>query len=848
MTETKQKLLIIDSNAIIHRAYHALPPLTNKDGVLVNAVYGFCTILIKTIKELKPDYIIATFDLPGGTFRHQMFTEYKAQRTKQPDEFYAQIPIVKKVLTAFNIPIFEKSGFEADDLIGTIAHLKSVDNKHIDSIIMTGDQDTLQLVDNNTFVLSPHKGFSETILYNETLVKEKYNGLRPDQLIDYKGLRGDPSDNIPGVHGIGPKGATDLLNSFGTIENIYQNIDSDKIRDRIRELLKEQKDNALLSKKLATIITDVPVDFDLNACRFTGFNEEALITIFQELNFKKLLSTISSLTQKPAETTQGDLFGSENKAQIQKDRSHQKYTLVNDKKTAQDFVKKLTEQNQFCFDTETTSVRAFEAELVGISFCWHKNEAYYLPKNIVELIKSDLQPIFANPDIKKIGHNLKYDIEILMQSGLPVSGIYFDSMIASYILNPGTNQHSLDTLAFVELGYRMQSIEDLIGKGKEQITMDQVAVEKVSWYSCEDADFTWQLYQKSFIELDKQGMLGLMTKIDMPLVHVLAEMEKNGIKVDTAKLKKLSDQLTKKIAEIELEAYKMAGSEFNLGSPKQLKEVLFEKLNISSSGIKKTKTGISTSADVLEKLAHTHPIIDLILSYRELSKLKNTYLDALPLLINKKDGRIHTSFNQTVTATGRLSSSDPNLQNIPIRSEIGEQIRQSFIAEPGCKIIKADYSQIELRIVASLANDPKMLSAFHSKTDIHTQTAAAINEVSLDKVDKNMRRQAKEVNFGVLYGMGAWGLSERTGITPAEAQKFIAKYFATFKEVKRYIDETIILAKERGYVETLYGRRRYLPEINSSVVQIQKSAERMAVNMPIQGTAADMIKLAMIRI
>lgn len=845
MKKETEKLLIIDSNALIHRAFHALPPFTNKEGKLVNAVHGYTSMLLKALKDLKPDYVVATFDLKGKTFRHEQYAEYKATRKKQPDELYEQIPIVKELVKTFNIPIFEKSGFEADDLIGTIAHLKSVDRPDIETIIMTGDQDTFQLIDDNTKVFSPHKGLGETILYDEKAIIEKFDGLSPKQMIDYKALRGDPSDNIPGVRGIGQKGATNLLNEFKTLENIYKNIDSDKIKERTKKLLTESKEDAMMSKKLATIITDVPIDFDLQACRLEGFDKREVIKLFSELNFKRLMTQLNDLDTKiKIVGGQSSLFDG-----VTKKEDHFKgkdYKLVTEKEL-KEFISELKKQKEFCFDTETTGLDPFQAELLGISFSWEKNKGYYLPTTTVNKGLSELKKIFKDEKVKKIGQNLKYDLEILEQSDFEVNGIYFDTMIASYLLNPG-NRHSLDTLAFTELGYQMQSIAELIGKGKDQINMSEVDVKKVSDYACEDADITFQLYKKLKKDLEDEGMLGLLEELEIPLIEVLAKMESNGVKLDTTKLEEMAKKTKKDISVLETKIHKLAGKEFNIASPLQLKEILFQKLKISTAGLGKTKTGISTAAGELEKLKGEHKIIDSILEFRELSKLQNTYLEALPKLINPRDGRVHTSFNQTVTATGRLSSSNPNLQNIPIRTERGQAIRKAFIAEKGYKIIKADYSQIELRIIASLANDKNMLEAFNSKVDIHTKTAAAINGIKISEVTPAIRRQAKEVNFGVLYGMGAWGLAKRTGLTPLEARTFIDKYFEVYKDVKKYMGETIAIASDKGYVETFYGRRRYIPEINSNIKQVRSTGERMAINMPIQGTAADLIKLAMIEI
>lgn len=854
MSTKKEKLVIIDSNALIHRAFHALPPtLSDEQGRPTNAVYGFTSILLKTLKDLQPDYLVACFDRKEKTFRHEEYTEYKATRIKAPDELYQQIPLVKEVLEVFGIPIFELAGFEADDLIGTICELKTVNRPDMESIILTGDQDCLQLVDYNTKVLSPHKGLSETILYGEDEVKEKFGGLMPKQLIDYKGLRGDTSDNIPGVRGIGEKGAIELLNNFGSLENIYQNLESPKISNRTRELLKEQKEQAFLSKKIATINKQSPIDFDLKKCRFDNFNQTAVIDLFQELGFKRLMSQLSTLTKSGIIITNGQksLFEAPTNTtadQISNKLGEQNYQLLNTK-TLKQFIKELKDQKEFCFDTETTGLNPFVDNLVGISFCWQAGTAYYLPVELAQNINQELKTIFENEKIKKIGHNLKFDLEVINRYlKTKIKGLFFDTMIASYVLNPGHRQHSLDTLAFVEFGYQMQPIEELIGKGKGQINMSEVDLEKISWYAGEDADLTFRLYQKLMPEIEKENLKVLFFDLEMPLIEVLAEIENNGVKINSKFLKKLSVDFQSRIEEIEKKTWKLAGEKFNLASPKQLKEILFDHLKISTAGIGKTKTGLSTAAGELEKLQGQHPIIDLIIEFRELSKLKSTYLDALPALVNKSDNRLHTSFNQTITATGRLSSSEPNLQNIPIRTEIGGQIRKAFIAEKGYKLIKADYSQIELRIVASLANDKKMLDIFNQGGDIHTQTAALIHGIKAEEVTKEIRRTAKEINFGVLYGMGAWGLASRTGLSNNEAQKFIYKYFETFSGVKQWLEETVDIAQSRGFVETLYGRRRFIPEINSSISQVRNSAERMAVNMPIQGTAADLIKLAMIEI
>lgn len=847
MPKNKEKLAIIDGNALLHRAWHALPPLTTKDGKLINAAYGFNMILLKVFKELKPDYVAVAFDKKTPTFRHEMYEEYKATREKQPEELYDQLPIIKDILKAFNIPIYEKEKYEADDLIGTICEKKSVDNPDTESIIVTGDLDALQLVDYNTKVFTLKRGITDTVVYDDKAVKERYD-LSPEQLIDYKALRGDPSDNIPGVPGIGEKTAINLLKEFGSLGKIYEILESDLpeaklITDKIKNLLIEHKDKAFMSKELATILRDAPIDFNIKDAKFGKFDREKIVKLFQELEFKTLLNKI------PKTEKQGDLFGKENKGENDKSKKKQinsGYKLINLEKDFKKFLQELKKQKSFALDTETDDIDAFKADLLGISFCWKDGRAYYVVKNKGWLKK--LKPILEDLNIKKYGHNIKYDLAVLEQEGMDVRPISFDTMVASYLLNPGSRAHKLDDLVFSELGYEMMPIKELIGKGKNQISMSEVPVEEVAQYSCEDADYTWRLVQKLKPKLKEKNQLKLFKEIEMPLIPVLEEMEKNGFKLDNKFISQLSKKISQKLNDLTKKIYKMAGQEFNINSPIQLKEILFEKLKIPTYGLGKTKTGFSTAASELEKMRGRHKIIDLIIDYRELAKLKNTYLDALPKLVNPKTGRVHTNFNQTITATGRLSSSNPNLQNIPMRTETGRQIRKAFIAEKGNKIISADYSQIELRVIASIANDRKMIEAFRRGEDIHTRTAAEIWNIEPKKVSYEMRRAAKAINFGVSYGMGVFGLVQSAGISRQEAQQFIDKYFDLHSGIKKYIENTKEKAHKEGFVETLFGRRRYLPEIESSLPQMQKAAERMAINMPIQGTAADIIKLAMIEI
>jgi DNA polymerase I len=881
MSQKQEKLMIIDGNAIIHRSFHALPPtLRTKDGVLVNAVYGFSSFLLKAWKELKPDYIVLTLDMKGPTFRHLKYKEYKATRVKAPDDLYAQIPMVEKVATAFNIPIFKLSGWEADDLIGTIA---KVADKKVEKIIVTGDMDTMQLVNDNTKVFAMGRGLSESVLYDEAKVRERY-ALEPDQMIDYKGLRGDPSDNIPGVKGIGEKTATELLQKFGTLEKIYQTIESKEqrtkssLKPRTIESLTEHKDDAYLSKDLATINTAAPIEFDLEKCRAKDFDIQEVSKIFSELEFKSLLPRVQELVNKAATKAENIQISAD---KFSRDKNEFKYQLINDEKDFKIFLAKLKKQKEFTVDTETTSLDPLDCELLGISFSWELGVAYFVatknpllrgvaaprgrgvlkPASQSSLFKEDnvkiknnvntawlaeLKPILENPTIKKSGHNIKYDLRVLRAHGIDMQGIEFDSMIASYLLNPGTRQHNLDALTFSELNFEKISKDDLLGTGKDKKAFANVETEKLAIYSCEDADFTERLVQKLGKQLKEKDSDKLFRELEMPLVPVLATMEDNGVKLDEKLLSALSKKLTKKISALEKKIWELAGSEFNVSSTQQLKEVLFDKLNISTAGIAKTKTGFSTAFDELEKIKNEHEIIPLIQEYRELSKLESTYVSALPLLVNKITGRVHASFNQTVAATGRLSSSDPNLQNIPIRTELGQEIRKAFVAEAGWKIISLDYSQIELRLAAHLSGDEKMIQTFEQGIDIHTATAAAINNVKVEDVTKQMRREAKAINFGILYGQGAYGLSQTADIPFARAKEFIENYFSIYGKIKKYTEDMVAFARDHGYVETMFGRRRYLPEITSQIPMVRAGAERMAVNTPLQGTNADMTKKSMI--
>lgn len=863
MSKIKPKLIIIDGNALIHRSFHALPPtLRTKKGVLVNAVYGFTSFLLKALNEFHPEYVVLTLDKKDKTFRHEAYAEYKATRIKAPDELYEQIPLVKQVAEAFNIPIFELSGFEADDLIGTICE-KTKDEKNLEKIIITGDLDTLQLINARTKVYTMSRGLSDSVLYGDEEVRARYS-LNPDQIINYKALRGDVSDNIPGVKGIGEKTASDLLVEFKTLDGVYKAVEknSPKIKPRILELLKEHKDKAYLSQSLATIDLNVPLKFSLSDITFTNFKLENVIEIFSEFEFKSLLNKVKDLRDKlnkdhdaksgkikntdgASEPVEEKTSGTEKFARNAKEFN---YELVDDEKKFASFLKKLKLQKAFTVDTETSGLNPITAELIGISFSWKEGEAYFILADKTRLEK--LKPILEDKKIKKYGHNLKFDWRVLKNQGVELQGLTFDTMIASYLLNPGNRQHNLDSLAFTELGFEKISKKDLAGTEPTQMILDfkAFAPEKLSLYSCEDADITNRLVKILTKRLKTEELEDLFNRLEMPLIPILGEIEDNGIKLDSKPLAILEKEVKIKLERLEKDIHKLAGKKFNINSTKQLKEILFENLEIPTDNIKKTKTGFSTAEDELEKLNDLHPIIPLLRDYRELNKLQTTYLSALPKLINPKTGRIHTSFNQTVTATGRLSSTEPNLQNIPTRTDEGRRIREAFIAKSGYQFVGFDYSQIELRLAAHISGDKKMIAAFKNEEDIHTATAAEINGVKLSEVTKTMRREAKAINFGILYGQGPHGLSQSAGIPYSQANDFIKKYFVAYPSVKKMITSSIEEAQKNSYAITLFGRKRPLPEIESSIPAIRKSAERMAINTPLQGTAADLIKMAMIKV
>jgi len=860
----REKLFLLDGTALAYRAYYAFigRPLVTSGGMNVSAIYGFTNSLIKILEEEKPDYIAVVFDSSEPTFRHQMHKEYKATREKMPEDMAIQIQKLKEVIEAFNIPILEVPGYEADDVMGTLA--KIAESKGIETYLVTGDKDFLQLVSPMIKIYKPTKGLADIEIVDVEKVKKEW-GVSPEQIVEVLGLMGDKVDNVPGVPGIGEKTAIQLIKEFGSIENLIKN--ADKIpTQKIKENIKSYADSAILSRALVTIKTDVPLNIDIYSLKAKEANREKLAELFYELEFKSLIKKLG-LTSAVREVEEEKIEEKEKPIKYDsiKTKPHE-YHIIKTEEELKNLAEKLKSANLISFDTESTGINPLEAQLIGMSFAVKPGEAFYVPISIetsiggtlfetkkkktdgieLETVLKYVKPILENPQIKKCGQNLKYDILLTAKYGVWIEGISFDTMVAGYILNPESS-HTLEVLAKEYLKYQVIPISQLIGEGRNQKKMSEIPIERVAEYACEDADITLQLVDKLRAELEKREQLKLCEEVEFPLVEVLAHMEISGVKIDVELLRNLSKELDRMLDNLTHDIYNLAGVEFNINSPQQLSEVLFKKLKLPP--IKTTKTGYSTDVEVLEELAKEHPIAERLLEYRQIQKLKSTYVDALPKLINPQTGKIHTSFNQTGTATGRLSSSDPNLQNIPIRTEIGREIRKAFIpSQPEWLILSADYSQIELRVMAHLSGDENLISAFKNGLDIHSSTAASVFGVKPEDVNYEMRRKAKEVNFGIMYGISPYGLSQRLGIPQPEAKKIIETYFQKFPRVKEYIDKTIEEARRNGYVSTLLGRRRYVPDINSRNRTVREFAERTAINMRIQGTAADLIKLAMVRI
>ena len=853
-----KRLYLLDAYALIYRSYYAFikNPRYTTTGLNTSAIYGFTNTLIDLIEKENPTHIAVVFDPPYPTFRHEIYKEYKANREATPEDIKKSIPFIKDIITGFNIPVIEVERYEADDVIGSLA--KQAEKLGFTTFMMTPDKDYGQLVSDNIFMLKPGRGGNEMELVDSKKICEKYMIKNPIQVIDILGLMGDSSDNIPGAPGIGEKTAIKLINEFESIENLYTRIE--KIQGKIKEKLAENKDLVFLSKDLATIKLDVPITIDPEELTFQSPDEAKLTKLFNELEFKSILQRVFRKETANTQTSnpiQGSLFTDNAIEKVQTNlktisTTIHNYELIDDSEKRKKLISELLKQKEICFDTETTGLDPYSSEIVGLSFSFEKQNAYYIsfPENQedTKAILVEFKSVFENPSILKIGQNIKFDLLMLWSYGIELKGNLFDTMIAHYLLQPEL-RHGMDYLAEIYLRYRTIHYEELVGgKGKNQLDIRFVDVDLLKDYAAEDADITFQLKQILAEELKSNGIENLFYEIEMPLMKVLATIEHNGVRIDTEALKLSSEILTAEAIKIEEEIHEMAGYSFNVASPAQVGEVLFERLKLDEKA-KKTKTGqYSTSEDILEKIRSKHPIVGKILDYRGLKKLLSTYIDALPQLVNPKTGKVHTSFNQTVAATGRLSSTNPNLQNIPIRDAQGKEIRRAFIPDEGCVFFSADYSQIELRIMAHLSGDRNMLEAFNSGHDIHTATVAKINKISLEEVTSDMRRKAKTANFGIIYGISVFGLAERLAIPRSEAKELIDGYFATYPDVKKYMDDAILLARENGYVETIFGRKRYLADINSQNSVVRGYAERNAINAPIQGSAADIIKIAMVKI
>ena len=897
METTEKKLFLLDAYALIYRAFFALSknPRLNSKGVNTSAVMGFLNSLYEILQKEKPTHIGVAFDVSGTAQRQAEYSEYKANREKMPDDLRDSIPYIIRLIEGFNIPVYGVEGYEADDVIGTLS--KKAEQQGFTTYMMTPDKDFGQLVTDKILLYKPAKFGEPAQVWGPKEVCERYGIKEPKQLIDILGLWGDAADNIPGIPGIGEKTAAQLVGQYGSVENLIAH--ADELKGKQKENVINFAEQGLMSKALATINLEVPVEFDEEELKAKDPDVPALMALFEELEFKTFakrfledyktkqsswvgpstgsgtLASSSMRGTKQSRETVGsltpDLFSTstplgeldlfhqgDNDGLLEfSDKDSAKtvahdYKLVETDADIKALVELLSKQKQFVFDTETTNIDVYSAELVGVSFAIKAHEAWYLPmpadREACQKKLELLRPLFEDESIIKIGQNLKYDISMLAQYGIMVKGKLFDTMLAHYLIEP-EQRHNMDYLAEVYLNYLTIPIEDLIGKGRQQKTMREVPVELVKEYAAEDADITLQLYEKLLPLLKENGVEKLFYEIEMPLVPVLSRMEANGVKIDTENLQQISEEFGREIRKIEEQIYQAAGTPFNIASPKQLGEVLFERLHIDEKA-KKTKTGqYATGEDVLQKLSHKHPIIQMILDYRSLTKLKSTYLDALPALVNPKDGLIHTSYNQAVTATGRLSSNNPNLQNIPVRTEKGREIRRAFVPRSSqYTLLAADYSQIELRIIAHLSQDPAMVADFNLGHDIHAATAAKVFHVPMDQVTKEQRSRAKAVNFGIIYGMSAFGLAERMELSRSEAADIIKKYFEEYAGIKEYMNRSIALARERGYAETILGRRRYLRDINGANSVVRGFAERNAINAPIQGSSADMIKIAMIGI
>lgn len=856
-----QTLYLLDAYALIYRAYYALirSPRINSKGQNTSAVYGFVNTLNDVLTTEKPDFIGIAFDPAGGTFRHEAYPEYKAQREATPEDIKWAVPVIKDIIRAYNIPILETPGYEADDVIGTLA-LQGVE-AGLEVHMVTPDKDYAQLVRPGIFMRRPGHGAAGMEKLGPTEVCEKYGINNTDQVIDLLGLMGDTADNVPGCPGVGEKTAVKLINQFGSIDNLLEN--TDQLKGAMKKKVEENIEQIKFSKFLVTIKTDVPIQLDLDALRTTDANKDALRPIYENLEFRMFLKKMDGdVAEKQNNVNSwGALFDAQPPVVQEEEKEisfktindvPHSYKLIENEEDAKLLRDKLLTFDTICLDTETTSIDAIRAKLVGLSFSVKKGEAWYVAvpreteaaQHMVQIFSS----IYENDKILKVGQNLKYDLTVLANYGIQLKAPLFDTMLAHYLVQPEL-RHNMDYLAEIYLNYQTIHIDTLIGpKGKNQKNMADLAPADICDYACEDADITLQLMEPLKAEMEKNQLTRVFHEIEMPLMPVLAQMERNGVRLDTEALSETGEQFRQRMQQLESEIYELAGHPFTITSPRQVGEVLFDELKLNEKA-KKTKSGqYSTGEEVLEAIKHKHPIVEKILAHRALKKLISTYIDALPKLINPATGRIHTSFNQAVTATGRLSSSNPNLQNIPVRGDDGREIRKAFVPEPGCIFFSADYSQIELRIMAHLSADEHLVNDFRCGRDIHAATAARIFHKPIEEVSRDERRKAKTANFGIIYGISAFGLAERMEVSRTEAKELITNYFETYPRVKEYMQTSVERARELGYIVTEFGRRRYLPDITSRNAVVRGYAERNAVNAPIQGTAADIIKIAMVRI
>ena len=843
--ERQPLLMILDGHAMVHRSFRAISQQRNltssATGEDTTGVYGFANVFLRALQEWNPAYCAIAFDTSAPTFRHQQFEEYKAQRPPSPPELRPQFDRVKQLMAAFGVPVFELDGWEADDVIGTLT--RQAEEAGVDSVVLTGDRDTFQLISPRVRV-DLASSIQNRRVYDEAELGERYSGLTAAQQPDFKSLVGDSSDNIPGVPKVGEKRAAALLNDYGSLEGIYENLDAVK-PPSVKTALSENRERAFENRKLMTIDRDAPVMLDLEQCRFWRYDRRDVVTLLTELEFFSVVSRVPN--PDGADATESD---SAHEPETATD-----YTVVQSQAQLDSMIAAIEETGSFTFDTETTHLDAMRAQLAGLSFAIAPGRAWYIPVGHregqqlpLESVLAAVRPLFESPDIAKCAHNANYDMTVLANHGVRFANVDFDTMIAAHLLGRSYNQLGLKDLSLNELGHEMTNIKELIGSGRRQITFDQVDVEAAADYAAADADITFRLRDVFEPQLERDNLRGLMDDTELALLPVLVTMQRHGIKMDSGVLHEMSADLYRQTEQIKSDIYQSVGHEVNLDSPKQLSDLLFAELGLPKT--RRTKTGYSTDANALEGLKGIHPVVDGILEYRQVSKLKSTYVDALPDMVNPVTGRVHTSYNQTGSATGRISSSDPNLQNIPIRTELGRQVRRAFVADgaPDWQLFSADYSQIELRVLAHLSQDPGLLEAFQRGEDIHASTASLMFEVPINEVDSEMRRIAKVLNFGVIYGLSPHGISQQTGFSREQGREFIDTYFAKYPGISEYLETVKAQARADQYVETALGRRRYLPEINSPNFNTRGGAERMAINMPIQGTAADIMKLAMVRV